>query len=304
VRYAESEEAAGARYWSGRSHLRLADTAVAQEHWRWLLEHEPLSWYAAAGALRLGDGTTPWAPPEAAEEYRRYADLDSALARAELLRKVGMSHEARLELDWLARQATNDPDTERLLAVANALRAAGEKERSIELGRRAIARGHADARAYRFVYPIVEGELIATEAAKRGVDPALVAAVIRQESGFNPRATSPVGARGMMQMMPRVARALARSEKITPWDPALLYRPEINVRLGVAHLKAFVAHYDHPARALAAYNAGGSRVARWSKRAGAKDPELFIERIRFEETRDYVRIVLRNRDMYRALYEW
>ena len=164
--------------------------------------------------------------------------------------------------------------------------------------------GHADARAYRFVYPIREGELIATEAAKRGVDPALVAAVIRQESGFNPRATSPVGARGMMQMMPRVAKALARSERITPWDPAMLYRPEINIRLGVAHLDAFVRHYDHPARALAAYNAGGSRVTRWSKRAGARDPELFIERIRFEETRDYVRIVLRNRDMYRALYEW
>lgn len=306
ARHPEHEDAAGARYWSGRALLRLKDTVQAHERWRWLLENEPLSWYAAAGALRLGDGTTPWSPPLAAEEYRRYADLDSALSRATLLRKLGMSYEARLELDWLSRTAMSGDDVERMLSVANALRGAGERERSIELGRRAIAvaRGRADARAYRFVYPIREGELIATEAAKRGVDPALVAAVIRQESGFNPRATSPVGARGMMQMMPRVARALARSEKITPWDPAMLYRPEINIRLGVAHLDAFVAHYDHPARALAAYNAGGSRVTRWSKRAGAKDPELFIERIRFDETRDYVRIVLRNRDMYRALYEW
>jgi soluble lytic murein transglycosylase len=84
----------------------------------------------------------------------------------------------------------------------------------------------------------------------------------------------------------------------------MLYDPEVNIRLGVIHLRSFTSHYSHPALALAAYNAGGSRVARWSKRPGGKDPELFIERIRFTETRGYVRTVLRSRDMYAALYDW
>ena len=136
------------------------------------------------------------------------------------------------------------------------------------------------------------------------MDPALVAAVIRHESSFEPRATSPVGARGLMQVMPWVAEALARSEQITPWNPALLYEPDVNIRLGVLHLRSFVGHYPHPAFALAAYNAGGSRVARWSKRRGGKDPELFVERIRFTETRGYVSNVLTARDMYSALYDW
>jgi soluble lytic murein transglycosylase len=105
----------------------------------------------------------------------------------------------------------------------------------------------------------------------------------------------------------------------------LLYEPEVNLAIGVRHLRAFLSQYGPPggaqsgagaeeataerdrsglARALAAYNAGQSRVARWSARAGAKDPEVFIDRIPFAETRDYVRIVLRTAELYRALYAW
>jgi soluble lytic murein transglycosylase len=75
----------------------------------------------------------------------------------------------------------------------------------------------------------------------------------------------------------------------------------VNLELGINHLRSMLAGRD-PIRALAAYNAGDGRVARWSKKPGATDPEVFIERIPFAETRDYVRIVLRNRDLYRALY--
>jgi soluble lytic murein transglycosylase len=107
-----------------------------------------------------------------------------------------------------------------------------------------------------------------------------------------------------MQVMPSVGAALARAERIAPWDPELLYEPDVNVRLGVLHLRSFTGHYAHPALALAAYNAGPSRVARWSARRGGKDPELFVERIRFAETRGYVCNVLTSRDVYAALYNW
>jgi soluble lytic murein transglycosylase len=82
----------------------------------------------------------------------------------------------------------------------------------------------------------------------------------------------------------------------------LLYQPDVNIQLGVAHLAANLQQYPDPVYALAAYNAGGSRVARWRQKRGTDDPELFIERIPYTETRDYVRIVTRNRDLYRALY--
>ena len=105
-----------------------------------------------------------------------------------------------------------------------------------------------------------------------------------------------------MQLMPDVGRALWRGEGGAAWTPDLLFVPDVNLALGMRHLAAGLRGYPDPAYALAAYNAGGSRVARWRRYAGADDPELFVERIPFVETRDYVRVVLRNRELYRALY--
>ena len=298
--YPGSVDGVAARYWAGRARAAAGDSAGARERWRALHAGEPMSYYAALAARRLG--ATPWAPAASPDTFAVVPDLDEALARAELLTQLGMHFEARLEMDALAASA--DSSAERALAIADAFRARGHVRRAMELGRRAVALGATDARAWRFIYPLGDADLVAAHAAGQRMDPALVAAVIRQESSFEPRATSVVGARGLMQVMPRVGRALARAERITPWDPALLYDPDVNVRLGVLHLRSFTEHYRQPSFALAAYNAGGSRVARWSKRRGGTDPELFVERIRFTETRGYVRTVLRSRDLYAALYDW
>ena len=82
----------------------------------------------------------------------------------------------------------------------------------------------------------------------------------------------------------------------------MLFDPDVSLELGTSHLRAALAEHSSLPRALAAYNAGGSRVRRWIRRAGTNDPEIFIERIPYVETRDYVRIVLRNTEMYRALH--
>jgi soluble lytic murein transglycosylase len=300
VLYPLSAEVSAARFWAGRARAALGDSAGARARWETLLAIDPMSYYAGQAARRLG--IAPSVPAASPDTFALIADVGDALARADLLEQLGMDHEARLELDGLAASADSSP--ERTLAIADAFRARGLMRRAMELGRRAIALGATDARAWRLVYPVGEADLVAAEAAERKVDPALVAAVIRQESSFEPRATSPVGARGLMQVMPGVGKALARAERITPWDPAMLYEPEVNIRLGVTHLRSFTGHYRHPALALAAYNAGPGRVARWSRRPGAKDPELFVERIRFAETQGYVRTVLRSRDLYAALYDW
>jgi soluble lytic murein transglycosylase len=107
-----------------------------------------------------------------------------------------------------------------------------------------------------------------------------------------------------MQVMPDLGCAVARTEGYPEWDPVLLWQPDVSLAIGTRHLSELVAQYGEPARILAAYNAGTSRVERWVAKAGMDDPEVFAERIPFVETRDYVRIVQRNRDLYRVLYGW
>jgi soluble lytic murein transglycosylase len=182
--------------------------------------------------------------------------------------------------------------------------AADRPYRAIPLAAAATTRstGVARVEAYRAQYPAPMLETIVRESRRHDIDPALFAALVRQESWYNPRATSGAGARGYAQVMPRTGQAVARALRFPHWDAALLYEPEASVTLGAAHLAASLRRYDHEARALAAYNAGQSRVQRWNRKRGTEDAEVFIERIPFTETRDYVRIVLRNRELYRALY--
>src|SRR5256885_242010 len=108
--------------------------------------------------------------------------------------------------------------------------------------------------------------------------------------------------RGLAQVMPDVGERLAKELKYPVWDPVLLYQPDVSIQLGAFHLHELVGRYDQRARILAAYNAGSPRVERWSKRIGVDDPEVFAEQISFVETRDYVRVIQRNEDIYRTLY--
>ena len=295
-----ADDGMAARYWMGRALLAIGDTTTAMARWRTVAAEYPLSYYGMLAAERLGE--LPWAPPNIPDSFDEIESLTEAMSRVDHLEKLGMDSEARAELEALASAA--DSSSSRLLTTAYLMREHGLVARGVQLGWRAVrASPSADARAYRLVYPIVHREAIILESRRRNLDPALVAAIIRQESGFNPRATSSAGARGLMQMMPSVGRAVARSIDVPEWRPDLLYQPDINLQLGIRHLEAFISRYEAP-YALAAYNAGETRLVRWLRRPGARDPELFVERIPFTETRDYVRIVLRNRAMYRALYHW
>jgi soluble lytic murein transglycosylase len=201
----------------------------------------------------------------------------------------------------LARSGDSSP--ERLLVLANALRSHGMASQAIQIARRALALGApADARTYRLIYPVVHEDALFAEAAEHRLDPSLMAALIRQESNFNPSATSPAGARGLAQVMPELGERLARALDYPVWNPVLLYQPDVSIQLGAVHLRELFSQYQQRAHILAAYNAGISRVERWSKRIGVDDPEVFAERISFVETRDYVRIIQRNEEIYRALY--
>ncbi len=298
--YSASDDAVAATYWAGRAWQHRGDTAKAHGHWRSVMAKEGASYYSVLSARRLGlpvlrDSTRK-------DRYPEVRDISEASERAAILQDVGMDTEARLEYDRLFSTATTAPD--RLVATARALAGGEQSARSMALGRRAVTEIGPTPQNYRLMYPVVEREALDASARANGLDPALVAGLIRQESSFNPRATSPVGARGLMQLMPDVGRALAKSRKITSLDPDRLYEPVLNIQLGTAHLAGLFRGNREVVQALAAYNAGESRLARWMKKAGSADPELFTERIPYVETRDYVRSVARNRAFYKILYDW
>jgi peptidoglycan lytic transglycosylase len=295
-----SSEALAAGYWAGRSYAALGDKTRSRARWRSVVEKDPLSYYAVMAAKRLD--TTLVASDRSPSNYGRIPAVDTALNRIVGLKDLGMDVEAGFENDRLFRDALANPT--RMVATAHALAGTDQASRSIALGRRALDEiGHSPEN-YRLYFPVLERETLISSSKENGLDPVIVAALIRQESNFNPLATSPAGARGLMQLMPAVGKTLADTKGIGPWDPDLLYEPAINIRLGTAHLSGLVRKYPEVVKVLAAYNAGESRVEKWSSKAGAGDPEVFTERIPFVETRDYVRIVLRNRAYYQALYAW
>jgi len=300
ARDSNSTEALAAQYWAGRSYAALGDKTRSRARWSSIIKSDPLSYYAVLAAKRLD--TTLVASDRSAPNYARIPVVDSAVNRVVGLKDVGMDVEAGFENDRLFRDALANPT--RMVATAHALAGGDQASRSIALGRRAIDEiGHSPDN-FRLYFPVLERETLISSSKENGLDPVLVAALIRQESNFNPQATSPVGARGLMQLMPAVGKDVAAAKGIGPWDPDLLYQPATNIKLGTAHLSGLVHKYPDVVKTLAAYNAGESRVEKWSTKAGASDPEVFTERIPFVETRDYVRIILRNRAYYQALYPW
>jgi soluble lytic murein transglycosylase len=127
--------------------------------------------------------------------------------------------------------------------------------------------------------------------------------LIRQESLFDTRARSVAGAIGLMQVMPGTGRELARRDGLSGFATRQLQDPDINLRLGTLFFGNLLdQHGGAVAYALAAYNAGPSRVARWKQQPDMTDPDLFAERIPFAETRDYVRIVQQNARIYAEIY--
>jgi len=293
------EEAVAARYWAGRAYEKAGKKSEAESRWQAIIRSAPLSYYAMRAAERLHTNT--WTPPAGGDTAVHVAGVDSAVQRIGVLRKLGMDVEARFEIDALADRA--ERASMEAPAVAQALLEVGEPSRGLRVALAAIDRGNSARSLYRVAYPVLHSDALVEEAKKNGLDPAIVAGLIRQESSWNPRAVSPAAARGLMQLLPSVGASIAASHKYPLWNPALLFDPDVSIELGTAHLSSSLRRDTPPERALAAYNAGASRVTRWLRRPGADDPELFTEWIPFTETRDYVRLVLRNAAVYRALYQ-
>lgn len=139
--------------------------------------------------------------------------------------------------------------------------------------------------------------------ARNGLDPFLVASLIRQESEFNPAAVSRANAVGLMQLLPVTGKKVAKEEKIRHFNASQLFVPGVNMQLGTRYFRSMVDKFGSFEYALAAYNAGSDRVEDWLSAGKYRDPQEFVESIPFTETREYVQAILRNANVYRQLYE-
>jgi soluble lytic murein transglycosylase len=152
-------------------------------------------------------------------------------------------------------------------------------------------------------FPVNFASILFKEAERQKVDPYLLLALIRQESGFDPQALSVANAHGLMQLVPATARFVAKGMKMRPPSVARLRDPEVNIPLGTKYFSDLLRRFDGQSdKALAGYNAGEDRVEAWMGEGGFADSAEFVETIPFTQTRNYVKTIDRNYWFYKRLY--
>jgi soluble lytic murein transglycosylase len=154
----------------------------------------------------------------------------------------------------------------------------------------------------RQVYPRPFRALVEREAARHKVDPHLLTAILREESRFDPYAMSGAAARGLAQFVLPTARELAQRLGLGALKPADLETPELAIALAAAYLAELVQRTGSPERAVAAYNAGEAQVALWQSTCASDEPEEFLSKVSFKETRAYLQRVLTSRNAYAEIY--
>jgi soluble lytic murein transglycosylase len=216
--------------------------------------------------------------------------------------EAGLERGTQTEIDRLRDRARGVRPA--MLRLADALIERGRSIDGINIGWALLEQeGSWDRNLLRVAFPFPYRELVRREAEEWGIDPLLMAAIIRQESAFKADIVSRAGAIGLMQVMPPTGQQLARRHGPDPFSNESLSRPEVNLHLGAAFFVDMSRRYDHDLPlVLSAYNAGPTRATAWRQFPEASDPLRFTERIPFDETRGYVKNVRRNLSLYRALY--
>ncbi|MCE7998118.1 MAG: lytic transglycosylase domain-containing protein, partial [Rhodobiaceae bacterium] len=287
-------------YWMGRAAEARGRADEARGYYRRASSY-PTTFYGQLATSRLSSGTAllqlPAAPsPTAAQS--------GALAASDMVRAFELMNEAgedSLARSFVIELAKTLPDATALAALADLMVERDLPNLSVRVAKIAAGRGISlPERSY------PTAVLPAFTQVGKPVEPALVYGLSRQESEFNPRAISHAGARGLMQLMPRTARAVARQIGVPYRRARLTDDPSYNATLGSAHLSDLLDDFAGSyIMTIAAYNAGAHRVSQWVERYGdprdpAVDPIDWMENIPFTETRNYVQRVIENVQVYRA----
>jgi soluble lytic murein transglycosylase len=278
-------------YWLGRS-LRALGTA---EHGRALFGRiaggHHFYGQLAAEELEMPLQIPPQAAPPTQDELADVSAL-TGLQRAIILYRLGLRTEAAAEWVWTVRAM----DDRALLAAAELAHRNGIWDRAINTADKTVA-----AHDFTLRYPTHYRDVLSKQAQIRKLDEPLVFGLVRQESRFLADAKSPVGAAGLMQVMPATARWVARKIGMKGFHLSRVNKPEVNAALGAFYLKHMLDGFNgNPVLAAAAYNAGPSRARRWCDTKPIEGA-IYIETIPFTETRQYVKKVMANAVYYAAV---
>jgi soluble lytic murein transglycosylase len=295
-----------ARYWRGVVRARGANplTKEAGEvQLRALAERVPLSYYGLLAAERVG-------APVTEKDFLgpRLVETEPApLRRARWLIDGGFPEVAQDELVSFADETRLA--REQRIALARLFYRTGDPHRAQQL----IQNGFGSALeqgidpvwrdAWELAWPRAFRASVTGADQEFSFDPALVYAVMREESEYRPEVSSPAGALGLMQLIPPTANRIADQLGMTGFEPARLFDPALNIRFGTFYLRSLVERFagSRPL-AIASYNAGPEAVTRWLDSAGAQPADVFVDSVPYGETRRYLRRVLRSYRVYRALY--
>ncbi|MBI3329770.1 MAG: tetratricopeptide repeat protein [Nitrospinae bacterium] len=308
-----------ALYWQGRALERLGRRGEARSRYERLQASSRQTYYGYLAAARL-TGLSPWPwearmlgrqgeavgrAPSVPDPFPLVSSDAHALRGAELwaMRLFGEAGEElqaapvdgaqALRFEWLAAQAFHW---------------AGEHHRSRTILRRHVGTawprgiGPSAGEMREMTYPLSALQRL-EDSVLDGLDPRFVGALIVAESDWNPRAFSGVGARGLMQLMPDTGRRLAQDLGISLTSEDQLFNPSLNLRLGIAYVRALLQRFDRQLPlAIASYNAGEQEVGKWWAKRGDRDVEEFIANIPFRETRRYVQRVFVYYATYQTIY--
>lgn len=308
TKYPNSRELTAALYWRGRIAEREKDQSKAILLYSRLVKSYPYTFYGYQASLKLGRNrpTIPFAFPKVNVEAASFSSRTLRkphLERSRELERTGLAELAATEL-----RAANLDSGDLTREVSRIYREAGLYHRSLQAARAEFpnylsASTGVPQIGWKSLFPIPDWPEVAEGAARHQLDAELVLALIRQESEFNPRAVSSANAIGLMQLLPSTAQIAGKRLGLGMVSPQDLKRPETNLRVGIYHFRQLMDEFGGQKEyALAAYNAGSSRVHQWLATGPYDDINEFVESIPFTETREYVQSIIRNEDLYRRLY--
>ncbi|MCU1293349.1 MAG: Lytic transglycosylase, catalytic [Bryobacterales bacterium] len=322
--YADSEDANDALYFLGRLEERKNDLPSARACYELLTTRFANTYYAVVARERMKDpglqaataspemkqflASAPWRAQPEFPSFNPGKLAQSRVSRAQLLQLAGLTDLSEGELKFGAR---NDGEQENVYAFELAKMAAGRGAEDQALRYiKTYAPGYlymdldqAPVQFWKLAFPIPYREAIQLHSRQQSLDPFLVAALIRQESEFNPKIISYANAYGLMQLLPTTGRELARHFGVRRLKPGQLLTADRNVQLGTFYFHNLLESFGGQVElALASYNAGPSRANLWKSWGPFREQAEFVEAVPFHQTRGYIQVVLRNADVYRRLY--
>jgi soluble lytic murein transglycosylase len=314
-RYPDDTHVSAAIYWRGVVYQEFGkNPAAAAACYQKLIRSFRQYYYADLAKQRL-DALGPVVPetlpqlahlgePKVPDLTTEIPEDDVHVERAQLLANAGLNQYIVAEIS-----ASPDSSTWGAYAEAQLYGSYGENWRAMRVLKQKVQSYFAlpmDAipRPYwALLFPQPYWPVVQSDSQQQGLDPFLVASLIRQESEFNPTVISYANAWGLMQLLPRVGSELARKEHVRPYRTEFLLIPQVNVKLGTVYFRQLMDEFNgQPEYALAAYNAGDDRVKTWLANGPYGSLPEFVESIPFTQTREYVEAIMRNREMYRRLY--